>query len=94
MSAIMQYLQQILAWLLTFVDWIFGEVFQLICNAAIAVIGALPLPGWVSGASTMVAGLPAGVLYFAQAFDLHTGITIIFSAWGLRFLIRRIPFIG
>jgi hypothetical protein len=90
----MLYLQQILAWLLTFVDWIFYELFSLICTAAIAIIGALPLPGWVSGASTSVSGLPAGVLYFAQAFDMGTGLTIIFSAWGLRFLIRRIPFIG
>jgi hypothetical protein len=94
MSALMMYLQQFFAWLLTFIDWIFGEIFQLICNAAIAVIAALPLPSWVTGASTMVSGLPVGVLYFAQAFDLHTGFTVMFSAWGLRFLIRRIPFIG
>jgi predicted lipid-binding transport protein (Tim44 family) len=94
MSALMQYLGQILAWLLSFVDWIFLEIFQLICNAAIAIIAALPLPSWVSGAGTMVGGLPSGVLYLAQAFDLGTGLQIMFSAWGLRFLIRRIPFIG
>jgi hypothetical protein len=94
MSALMHYIQTILTWLLSFVDWIFSELFQLICAAAITIIAAIPLPAWVAGAGTSVSGLPAGVLYLAQAFDLGNGLIIMFSAWGLRFLIRRIPFIG
>jgi hypothetical protein len=34
------------------------------------------------------------VLYFAQVMDFSFGLTVVASAYGIRFLIRRIPVIG
>jgi hypothetical protein len=94
MTYLIHYIQTILTWLLTFVDWVLIEVFSVICAAVGAVLNAIPVPSWASSAGSSLSALPAGVLYFAQAADLPTGLSIIFSAWGIRFLIRRIPFIG
>jgi hypothetical protein len=38
--------------------------------------------------------LPTGVLWFLNLTGFATGLTIIFSAIAVRFLIRRIPFFG
>lgn len=38
--------------------------------------------------------LPASIAYYATALELTYGITIITSAYAVRFVLRRIPFIG
>jgi hypothetical protein len=92
MTYLIQFLQQALAWLLQFVDWILTEVFSVICAAVLAVINAIPVPSFFATAGSFMAALPPGVVYFSQGLDLRTGFTILFSAIGLRFLIRRLPY--
>jgi hypothetical protein len=94
MTYLIQYIQAILTWLLSFVDWILTETFYVICAAVLAVINAIPVPSFFSGAASFMGSLPAGVVYFSQGADLHFGFTVLFSAVGLRFLIRRLPFVG
>ena len=94
MDTLIHYIQTILVWLLQFVDWILIEIFSVVGAAAVAVLAAIPVPGFFATASTSLGSLPSGVLYFAQAIDLGTGLTSLMTAVGLRFLIRRIPFIG
>jgi hypothetical protein len=94
MTYLIQYIQTILAWLLGFVDWILIEVFKVLCTAVLAVIDAIPVPSFFANASGLMASLPAGVVYFAQAAQIGNGLTILMSAIGLRFLIRRLPFVG
>jgi hypothetical protein len=93
-QALIAYLQQFFQWLLGFVDWIFIEFFDVVCAALLAVLNALPLPTWWTTAGASLAALPPGVLYYGQMFDFGTGFAIIVTAVGLRFLIRRLPFIG
>jgi hypothetical protein len=33
-------------------------------------------------------------LYFSQALDFSFGISVALSAYGIRFLIRRLPVVG
>lgn len=94
MTYLIQYIQAILTWLLGFVDWVLTEVAQVLCGAALAVINAIPVPSFFTSAGAFLAALPPGVVYFAQSADLGTAFTIIFSAVGIRFLIRRLPFVG
>lgn len=94
MTYLIQYIQQILSWLLTFVDWILTEIFSVLCAAALAVIDAIPVPSFFASASGFLGALPPSVVYFSQGLDLRTGFTVLFSAVGIRFLIRRLPFVG
>jgi len=54
-------------------------------------LAAIPLPSW---ATNPTFSLPDGVLWFASVLELPYGASVMASAWGIRFLIRRLPFIG
>lgn len=94
MQSLIDFISQILQWLLEFVDWCIVECLKVIGTACVAVVAAIPVPSFFTNASTSLSSLPSGVLYFAQSIDLSTGIATLISAVILRFLIRRIPFIG
>lgn len=38
--------------------------------------------------------MPSGVAYFASAFQIDVGLTVIVSSYTARFILRRIPIIG
>lgn len=42
----------------------------------------------------MARGLPDGILYFMEVFQIHVGIPLLLGAHVARFTIRRLPFIG
>jgi len=93
-QSLIAFIQQILAWFLQFVDWILIEIFQVVGSAVLAVLNAIPLCGCFNIAATNLQALPSGVLFFAQGLDMAVGIQSILCGLLLRFLIRRIPFIG
>lgn len=51
---------------------------------------------WLGTASltNAFAGLPAGVWFFLDFFQLGFGVPLLISAYVARFLIRRLPVIG
>lgn len=81
--------------------WLRDEIKQLglwfleqLLGALSAVLNAIPLPSWATDGGPLLGGIPAAVGYFLQVLEFPFGIAVIASAYGLRFLIRRIPFIG
>jgi hypothetical protein len=59
-----------------------------------AVLSAMPVPDWLSGATGAVANIPPGVAYLIGTMHIATGCGIMISAYTIRFLIRRLPVIG
>ncbi|MGK5077383.1 DUF2523 family protein [Janthinobacterium sp. HLX7-2] len=53
--------------------------------------GVFPSAAGLTGA---FGGIPAGMWYFLDLFRFDVGIPMVLSAYGARFIIRRIPFIG
>ena len=53
--------------------------------------GILPTAYALSG---VMYGIPAGVWYFLDLFNVSAGIPILLSAYVTKFIIRRIPLIG
>lgn len=70
------------------------KIYELLLSGLSAVISAIPVPDWAVNASSYAGSIPDGVMYFVQPFNVGSGIAIMLSAFGIRFLIRRIPFIG
>lgn len=72
----------------------FGVFFGLffITTEFIAILTSL-LPDSSSLASAL-GGIPSGVWYFLDLFNVTAGIPLLLSAWATRFIIRRIPVIG
>lgn len=61
-------------------------------DGASVIINLIPLPDFLQDMPSYT--LPAEVAYYAQHLQLTAGIAIVSTAFGLRFLVRRLPFIG
>ncbi len=73
-----------------FFIWISEQIF----NAIVAVFNAIPVPDWAQSGADILSNIPPSVGYFVGPFDLGFGAAVLGSAYGVRFLIRRIPLIG
>ena len=67
-------------------------LYERILSGLASVIESIPVPDWMLNAGSL--NVPGSVAWFASSFQLDTGMGIIVSAYLLRFVIRRIPFIG
>lgn len=86
------------------VQWIFRTVVIkfVILSALFAVVGFLVpyavghMAGFlnVDSLTSAFAGLPSGVVYFLDFFQVPFGLPLLISAYIARFLIRRMPVIG
>jgi len=82
------------SWLINLVLYPFNWLFQKVSDWIVSAINQIPFPDWWYQAQSFWSGLPSDVLYLVSWFNLGWGLTIMFSAYGIRFLIRRIPFFG
>lgn len=72
-----------------------GLVFGLllfVTTEFMSVVGSFLPP--VTGVTNSLMGVSSAIWYFLDLFAFSTGLPMIISAYGTRFLIRRIPFIG
>lgn len=83
-----------LEWLKEFFQWVFMWLWQQILDGLLAVLNAIPVPDFVNQAQGAFASLSGNILFFANKFALGEGIVMVLAAYGIRFLIRRIPIIG
>ena len=84
----------VLQWIKDFFIWLFQYIWAQILDALAAVISAIPVPDFVYQAQSAFASLSGNVLFFVQTFAFGEGVVMILAAYGIRFLIRRIPIIG
>lgn len=84
-------------WLLTALLYVPRVVFSLLVDGLNAAIDAIFLACTVCDFAALgsnFAALPVATLFIMGWFKVGTGLTMISSAYGVRFLIRRLPFIG
>lgn len=89
-----KWFEDIVDWLLDIILWVPLKLFKLLCDGLLLVLQAIPVPEWMTDLSSNFGGLPAGVAFFLRALELPAGLAIVGSAYGVRFLIRRLPFFG
>lgn len=94
MSYLIEFLERILTWLLEAFLWVPQKLYELVLAGLATVIEAIPVPEFMEDLGSMVAGLDPAIAYFGAPLQLGTGLTWVFTAMSLRFLIRRIPVIG
>lgn len=88
------FLERILEWTVDLLLWIPQKLYELILDGFAAVIEAIPVPDFMSSLGSLLAGMDPAIAYFAAPLQLGTGMTWVFSALVIRFLIRRLPVIG
>lgn len=85
-------MKQYIEFIINEIKLIFIWIMEQVLSAFVALLNAIPVPGFLENISSFQ--LPQGVLYYTTLFQLTAGITIIVSAYTLRFIIRRLPFVG
>lgn len=93
-SRLFKWLQDAYDYAVDFVMNLPAFIFSKIADAVVAFFNWIPVPSFVRGAAGAFAGIPESVVFFAQPFRIGEGIAIVLLAYVLRFVIRRIPFIG
>lgn len=94
MSQLIDFIEQILSWLKDLLLWLPRKITELILDGLAALIEVIPVPDWLSNAPTFLAGIDPTIVYFVRGFALAEGLAIVFGAYVIRFLIRRIPVVG
>lgn len=94
MDYLIQFITRILLWVVDFFKWIFEWLWHELLGALITVLNAIPVPDWLASAPSVVASIPSSVAFFLAAFQVPSGVAIIFGAYTIRWIIRRIPLIG
>lgn len=74
--------------------WVDGWmwVFETSFIPFVVILELIPVPTFAQNMGSL--NMPSGVAWFAQALELPSGAAIMVSAWGIRFVVRRLPFIG
>ncbi|WP_097458969.1 hypothetical protein [Mangrovitalea sediminis] len=73
--------------------WIPRELFAKVMEGLSALLQAIPAPDWYANISNIFQG-DNNVHFFLMLCAVTTGLKILAASYGIRFLIRRIPFIG
>lgn len=91
---IVDFFAKLTQWLLDAFLYIPKKLWELLLDAFATVIEAIPVPEFINTAGNAFGSIPPNILFFANFFALGEGITMILSAYVLRFIIRRLPIIG
>ncbi|MDP9530879.1 DUF2523 family protein [Pseudomonas protegens] len=86
LSILQQILQFFADVVIAVADWLWQAVLNLISSNTI--IGVIEVAGG------LFESIDPSVWYFMSIFQIPYGITVVLGAYVLRFIIRRIPFIG
>lgn len=81
-----------LSWAIEEIRLVFLAMFDSFLQSLVALLAAIPVPDFLQNVSQFQ--LPSGVVYIANQLQIDTGIAMLVGAYILRFLLRRIPFIG
>lgn len=92
MKDILDWLREFAEWLLDILLYIPQKIWELILGAVAAVLEAIPVPAWMQ--TDPFANINPGIAWMLNEFQIAFGLTVVLSALGIRFLIRRIPLIG
>lgn len=94
MSSLIKFLEEIIAWLKDLLLWVPQKLYALVLDGLATVVEAIPVPDFMTSLGSWIGALDPGIAYFAAPLQFGTGMSIVFGALVLRFLIRRIPVIG
>lgn len=84
-------------WVQDFFNFLLGlplHIFSLLLSGLSYVLNAIPAPSFFTEASGWVGSIPTLAAYLLSALQIGSLVTILVSAYTLRWVIRRIPFIG
>ena len=86
LSILQELMQFVVDAFIAIADWLYQALLDLISTSFIV--------GLITSAGELFTVIDPSVWYFMGIMQIPYGITVVTSAYLLRFLVRRIPFIG
>jgi len=83
-----------LQWWVDVLLWMPRQIFKLVLEALALVINSIPVPEFMANLGPNVSAALAAIGWWAELAQIPEGITLILSAYVLRFLVRRLPVVG
>lgn len=83
-----------LQWLYDLLLFIPRTLWAELLQGLAAIIAAIPVPDFVASVGAYWSGVPSDIMFFVAPLRLGTGLAMLGTAYGVRFLIRRLPFVG
>lgn len=93
MGELINFIGEILVWLLDAAFWVIHEAYKLLLEGLLHVLNSIPVPDFLTGPSPF-ASLDPGIVFFLEPLNLEQVIAILITALICRFVIRRIPVVG
>lgn len=81
-------------WFLELVLWLPKKIWAMALDGLAEFLESMDVPPFMQDAQSYFSGIPTGVVYFLDFFAVAEGVGMIVLALVLRFVLRRIPFIG
>lgn len=94
METLTNWFDKALDWLLDVLLYIPKKIYEWLLDSFAWIIENIPVPDFFTSMAGAFANTPLGVVYFLDIFLINEGLAIVLAAYLLRFIIRRIPFIG
>ncbi len=69
-------------------------VWDWILDGALYLLNLVPVPEWAISQGGIFAQVPSGVAFFMSIFEINFGLSVLASAYLIRFIIRRLPVVG
>jgi hypothetical protein len=85
---------QVATWALDVGLWIPRKTYELLLDALGYVLGALPVPEVIALHAGALSAISGPVLWWLSILQVPAGLSMVLAAYGVRFVIRRLPFIG
>lgn len=74
------------------IKFVFLIVVFLIIDVLLKIVFSF-LPSWLNP-QLLINSIPPDFWWFLHLMSLDTGFPMLMAAWAIRFLIRRVPFVG
>lgn len=77
-----------------FFKWLYDFIINSIFEGIIIMLEQIPVPDFISDISTNASAIGGQAAFYMGVFRIDDGVLIVISALSLRFIIKRLPFIG
>jgi hypothetical protein len=91
---LLSWLQAFWQQLVTFLEGLPLHILTAMLSGLSAVINWIPAPSWYANIAGWVGAVPSLAAFLLSALQIGTLVTILLSAYTLRFLLRRIFFLN
>jgi hypothetical protein len=88
------WLEDVLLWLLDVLLFVPRKIYELLLQGLAAFINWIPVPQFMIDLNSNAGAMWASIGWWAEIAQIPEGVTLVLTAYGLRFIVRRLPVIG